>query len=229
MTKKTADDYAFEIKMLHYNIAALPAYHPDVEALENTLSGKLKKWADLVNIVVFAASNEQEPFTEEELGLPIRPMHLKSDSGFRQVADYLFQVNGTWGSLAIERKGVTRENGLMIGCDIYSSLFNKSNRERFKKEYLRFQADSRLDMFKVLCECSYGEFLSFTPPFNGKKRNVNHIGASVNSRVGSVAHFEDEGCHFIWAGNRERAVELYRSMIRHWVIRNYKQILKIEV
>lgn len=229
MPKKTADDYARDILQLSVELSTLPDFHPKYTTLEKTLSGKLKKWADLTDIVVFAASNEQEPFTEEELGLPIRPMHLKSESGFRQVADYLFQVNGTWGSLAIERKGVTRKNAHMVGCDLYSTLFNKSNRERFMKEFLRFQADSRLSSFKVLVECSYGEFISYTPLFNGRTRNTNHIGASVNSRVGTIASLEEDGCHIIWAGSRARAVELYKSMIRHWIIKNYKQILGIEV
>ncbi len=228
MPKKTVDSYADDIQHIHTELNKLPEYHPEYEKLEKKLSSQLGKWANLADIVVFAASNEQDPYTELELGLPVQPMALKSKSGYRQVADYLFQVNGIWSTLAVERKGVTRNNGNMKSCDLYSTLFNNSNRNRFKNEYIRFQADLRLKSFKVLVECSYEDFLSYTPLFNGNKRNSNHNGASINSRIGTITSLEEDGCHIIWTGNRERAIEMYRSMIRMWIIKNYASILDLK-
>lgn len=225
MSKKTVDSYVNDISSLHTELNKIPEYHPDYEKTNNKLSGQVRKWADMTDIIVFAASNEQDPFTEQELGLPIQPMALKLKSGYRQVADYLFQVNGIWSTLAVERKGVTRNNGNMRSCDLYSTLFNKSNRTRFKNEYLRFKADLRLTSFKVLCECNYEDFLSYTPLFNGNNRNLDHNGASINSRIGTITSLEEDGCHIIWTGNRERAIEMYRSMIRMWIIKNYASVL----
>ena len=229
MATKTVENYETTIKELYFKFQALPQFHPEYQKLEEQIARQVSKWADLVNVVVFAASNESLPWTEAELGLPIRPMHLKSDTGFRQVADYLFQVNDVWGSLAIERKGVTIKNQRMVGCDLYGTLFNRSNRERFRAELNRFKSDSRLDNFIVLCECSYGQFLTFSPKFSGNKLSpIDHNGASRQSRIGTIASLELDGCHVIFAGTRMMAIELYRAMIRMWVIKHYEIILNIK-
>ena len=227
--KKNIDDYEKCIKYYYLKLSTLPTFHPEYIKLEEQISRQVSKWADLVGIVVFAANNEHVPWTEKELGLPILPMPLKSDCGFQQTSDYLFQVGGMWGGLAIERKGVTRKNGYMQGCDLYSTLFNKSNRDRFKKEFLRFQQDPRLQQFFVICECSYGEYLSFAPRFSGKKLSpIYHNGASRQSRIGTLASLELDGCHVIFAGSRIMAIELYRAMIRIWVIKHYETILRLK-
>lgn len=67
------------------------------------------------------------------MGLPIKPMLSKKDTGFQQVGDYHVLINGKLATLVIERKGVTRNHSHMTGCDLYSTLFNKTNRDRFKK------------------------------------------------------------------------------------------------
>ena len=132
---KTIHDYEDAIKDYHTQLSVLPEYHPDYVKIEGQLFRQISKWADMVDVTIFVAKNEQAPYTEEEMGYPILPIPLKSKSGYQQVGDYLFQVNGIMSSIVIERKGVTRKNGRMIGCDLYSTLFNKSNRERFKKEF----------------------------------------------------------------------------------------------
>jgi len=228
MASKTVDNYETTIKDLHSKLSTLPPFHPEYNKLEEQIGRQVSKWCELVQIVVYRAENENTGWTEAELGLPIRPLPSKKDSGFQQTGDYLFIVNGVQSSLVIERKGVTRQNGYMKGCDLYSTLFQKTNRDRFKKEFARFQADSRLDTFLVIAECSYGEFLSFTPLFNGKKRNVNHIGASRQSRIGTIASLELDGCHVIFAGTWMMAIELYRAMIRNWILKNYEIILRLK-
>jgi len=228
MATKTALDYENTIREYYKKMQALPTYHPEYPKIEEQIGRQVSAWADLVQVVVCAAGNEQDPFTEKELGLPIRPMPLKKDSGFDQVGDYHCIVNGVMASLVIERKGVTREHGFMKSCDLYSTLFNKSNRDRFKKEFLRFQQDPRLQQFFVICECSYGEYLTFTPLFNGKKRNTNHIGASRASRIGTINSLELDGCNINFAGTRAMAIEKYRSMIRIWIIKNYEKIMRLK-
>jgi len=227
MATKTVEDYETTIRELHSKKHALPDYHPEYQKLDEQIGRQVNKWADLADICVFAANNEQTPITEKELGLPIRPMLKKKETSFNQTGDYHFTVNGKLASLVMERKGTTRQNGFMKSCDLYSSLFNRDNRDRFRNELSRFKCDERFDIFIVICECSYGEFLSFTPLFNGRTRNTNHIGASKASRVGTLCSLELDGCHVIFAGTRMMAIELYRSLIRQWCIKNYERILRL--
>ena len=157
-------------------------------------------------------------------------MFLKKDIGIDQTGDYAIFVNGTgkplqacFSSLLVERKGCTFENdklgGLtMIGCDIYQTLMNKSGRERFYREVERFHSDPRFERMEIYVECTFEEFLHFTPKFNGKKFNKNHIGATIASRVATINGLFEKGVSVRFIGSRKRAIEAYRSAIRLNVI-----------
>ena len=222
------EEYEIEIKKYHEAILD----YPDNENLKSKLNYRLGKWVDFLNIVIYRAENEQTGYTDKELGYKVKPMPLKSESSFNQVGDYHIYISDydVLSGLVIERKGVSRKKNIgMVSCDLYNTLFHKENRIRFKKEFARFQADLRLDTFKVIVECSYGEYLSFSPKFSGNKLSpIDHNGASRQSRIGTISSLELDGCHVIFAGTREMAIEMYRSMIRQWVIKHYQFILRLD-
>ena len=231
MSKKTIEEYEEEIKQLHNAVIE----YPEMDKIKTTLKHRLGKWTELSDIIITVAENEQTPWTEKELGLKTRPMHLKSESGRQQVGDYAIflerdglSVLECFSSLLVERKGCTytedARGGLtLVGCDLYSTLMKKSNRERFVREIERFHADPRFDRMVVIVECTYEEFLRFTPKFNGKKFNWNHRGASVASRVASINSLEERGVSVRFMGTRKRAIEVYVNMVRLNVMANYER------
>jgi hypothetical protein len=162
---------------------------------------------------------------------------LKKYINLNQVGDYQIFVNkcgnalkDSFSSLLVERKGCTFESDArggieMVGCDMYSTLMLRSNRERFYREILTFEKDERFTRMVVICECSYEQFLRFTPKFNGKEFNHNNTGATIASRVASVNALEERGVSVRFVGSRERAVESYKSMVRLNVIGCYERFI----
>jgi hypothetical protein len=69
--KKSLDDYAAEIRKLHDAIQE----YPESQTLRNRRSARLRKWASMLDILVLVASNEQKPYTSDEIGLPIKQSH----------------------------------------------------------------------------------------------------------------------------------------------------------
>ncbi|MCK5216626.1 MAG: hypothetical protein KAJ93_02495 [Methanosarcinales archaeon] len=235
MAKKTREQYEAEIRTLHHTIKEYGDI-PEVTKLKASLDRKLGRWFELLDICIIVANNEQTPWTTEELGFSTRPMPLKLKSGQQQVGDYQIFVNGTqhkwYSSLLVERKGCTYErdkrSGLtMIGCDLYSTMMNKAGRERFYREIDRFKQDSRFDQMVVMCECTYDQFLQFTPKFTGKKFNRNHVGASVASRVATINGLFERGVSVRFMGSRKRAIEAYRSAVRLNVIGCYERFIEL--
>lgn len=164
---KNKADYEQEIRELHHVIKE----YDDAEAvakLKNRLRGLLNAWYDLLDITVFIASNEQTPWSAEELGMKTRPMLLKKDIGHDQVGDYQFLVNGPgklvdrFGGLLVERKGCTRKNGVITSCDLHGTLMS-DHRDRFYREIDRFEKDGRFEKMIIITECSLEEFLNFLP------------------------------------------------------------------
>ena len=223
---KSIDDYAAEIRTLHIAIQE----YPESETLRNRLGARLGKWQALLDITVLAASNERKPWQDSEIGLPIEQMYTKDVSGFQQVGDYHFYLNdyNMFGGACIERKGVKRENGRMISCDLYSSFAKKDNRRRFYAEVERFKLDPRFDQFVLIAECSRGEFLSFKPAFNGKNYNKCNYGMNVPARRATLARLMAMGVYVDFAGTRTEAIESYRNLIVQWCRTRYKEILNIE-
>lgn len=248
MAKKTFDDYEKNIKQLHASIEE----YPEVDKLKATLKHRLGKWFGLLDITIFVASNEQTPWSSEELGHKTRPMLLKSECGMQQVGDYMIFVDGhgkslpdSFSSLLIERKGCTYESdargGLkMVGCDLYSTLLNKTKHTRFVEETKRFKESGQFDIMVVIAECSYNEYLNFKPPCVWKRdkkgkpiqkvhNNGQHFGASKESRIAVVSSlYADHGISVLFAGSRKNAIEAYKSMIRLNVMSNYERWIDCE-
>ena len=215
---KSIDDYAAEIRTLHIAIQE----YPESETLRNRLGARLGKWQALLDITVLAASNERKPWQDSEIGLPIEQMYTKDVSGFQQVADYQFFIGGSidqWGGLLIERKELS---------DFYSSMMRSENRLRLYRELDRYEADDRFTQMIIMVEGTMQEFLGYSPKFNGKTFNRNHIGANVASRRATIAGLYARGVPVLFCGSREQAVKLYPQMIRQYCIKNYVKILNLE-
>lgn len=215
---KTASDYAEEIKAL-YPVTT----EEDIQKLNRRVSSFVK----LLDITIFQAQNEQTPWTPDELGYSIRPMLLKENSGIQQVGDYqaYYSMPGRagWVGILAERKGGKK------GCeDLYSTLMNSENCARFYREIDRFQEDPRFTQMVVIAECSFEQYLLYQPPFVGKTRNTHHIGASVEARRGKIASLYARGVPVIFAGTRKNAIEVYKALIRQWLIKNYVSVLGLD-
>jgi len=225
MTKKTAQDYAADIIQIHSDLQRLPEYHPDVEKLIRQLSSRVSSWQALLDITHFIASNESIPWELEDCHT--EPMPLKSKTGYNQVCDYIYLIKNTclnqssdvWGLLCIERK--TKE-------DAYGTLMNRDGRDRFYREIAKYEADDRFNQMLIIVECTLADFLSYTPKFNGKRYNKNHIGASVESRRATVAGLYARGVPVLWAGSRIEAQKTYLQLVRQSIIKSYKSILNLE-
>ena len=228
--KKSTDNYAASILQLHVELQRLPEYHPDHEKIEDQLSRQLTAWSKKLNITVQVASNEQQPYTTDEIGYPCIPMATKQASGTPQTGDYVAYLDDydMFAGVLVERKGTTRESGRMIGCDLYSSFSKKDNRRRFEAEFKRYQKDPRFNLFVLIAECSYLEYLSFKPKFNGKNYNKTNFGMSVAARRGTIAKLDVMGCAVKFKGTRQHAVEYYHDLVLQWCRVNYERILNIE-
>ena len=225
-TKKTLADYENDIITLHNELKD----YPDSKTLQNKLSRRLSKWADMLDISVQAASNEQIQWTSDEIGFPTVPMPLKKDCAIRQTGDYVAYLNdyNQFCGLLVERKGVTRSNGRMISSDLYSTFSNEDNRRRFYAEVGRFNVDKRFDNFILICECSYLEYLSFKSAFNGKIYNRCNPGMNIPARQATIAKLYAVGCPVFFAGTRQAAVEMYRSLLLQWCRHNYSKIFNLD-
>lgn len=227
--KKSTDNYAASILQLHVELQRLPEYHPDHEKKQDQLSRQLTAWSKKLNITIHVASNEQVPYTVEELEYPMMPMSTIKAGGERQVGDYIFYLDDydMFGGLCVERKGTTRKGGRMVGCDLYSSFAKKDNRNRFYREIQRFKQDHRFDTMVLIAECSKGEYLTFKPSFNGNNYNRTNFGMNVAARRATIAKLEMMGVHVDFAGTRSEAVKSYRDLIIQWCRTRYTQILDI--
>jgi len=217
---KTIDDYAANILQLHVELQRLPPQHPDYEKIEDKLSRQKTAWVKKLDFNVRVAQ------------ITI-PMEKKAASGYNQTGDYTFEILNddqsiTIGGLCVERKGATRKNGRMVGCDLYSSFAKKDNRRRFEAEFKRYQKDPRFNLFVLIAECSYGEYLSFKPAFNGTNYNKTNFGMNVAARRGTIAKLITMGVVVYFAGTRQAAVELYHDLVLQWCRVNYKTILNID-
>lgn len=226
---KSIQDYENNIAGLHNGLID----YPESTTLQNKLSRKLTSWSKKLNILIHRASNEQTGWTTEEVGFNIIPMGTKNKTGFKQTGDYIAYLDDydMFCGLCVERKGVTRANGRVVGMDLYSTFANKDNRRRFNAEIERFEVDNRFDTMVLISECSRGEFLTFKPMFNGKnynKTNKTNYGMSIESRRATIAKLEIQGIHVDFAGTRREAIEHYKALITQWCRAHYKQMLKLK-
>ena len=227
---KSIDDYSASILQYHVDLQRLPPQHPDYEKIEDQLSRQLTAWGKKLNITVQVANNEQTEWNSGELGYTCIPMATKQVSGDRQTGDYVAYLDDydMFAGVLVERKGTTRKNGRMIGCDLYSSFSKEDNRRRFYAEVNRFTDDKRFDSMVLIAECSLGEYLSFKPAFNGKHYNTCNYGMNVPARRATIAKLYAIGCPVFFAGTRHYAVEMYHDFVVQWIRENYVKILNIE-
>ena len=199
------------------------------ECILKKVHRQVGKWADMLDVIVYVASNEKLPWTTEELGIPVLPMPTKLRTGISQVGDYITCVTtkkdgGThfWLPLVVERKGGKRMKGGNPE-DLYGTLMSTENRATFMRELDRFEQDPRFNCgkFIIIAECSYQDFIEYKPLFNGKKRNVG-FGASVNSREATIAKLDELGYQVVFAGSRTRGIRYYKTRIRQSIIMNYE-------
>jgi hypothetical protein len=220
---KTIQDYENAIRELHEQLLT----YPDSETLNKRMYIQLSAWEKLLPIIIFQAQQEQMPWTEQDLGYQVRPMPLKKNTDVQQTGDYqaYYQSVGYsgWIPFLVERKG-----GEKGPEDLYGTFSSKEHRERFYREIDRFKEDNRFERMYLIAECSYDDFLKYVPPFIGNKRNVNHICVSVETRRATIAGLYTRGCTVIFAGNRNRAIQMYKDLIRQWLIKNYSTVLGLD-
>lgn len=200
-------DYIPEIRKLH-----------NENAIQNStkISYRINKWIKQQNIIIYVASNEQKPW--ENLQYNTYPMLRKEDIGYKQVGDYQAYIKSinTFVPLLVERKTV---------ADLYGTLMQTENRQRFYKEINTFEADHRFNQFVLIAECSYNQFLKYKPKFQGIKLNTKKYGATVDAKRGSISSLISRGIITIFAGSRLQARKLYVSMIKQSIIKNYPELV----
>jgi len=221
--KKTAFDYKASIIKKYAELQA----DPTNETLQNQLNYLAGKLEENTKKTIIRANNEGNPWEETELKMTIRSMPTKAESGKYQTADYIcyYEVAGHSGycGLLVERKGGDKKKG--GPQDIYGTLMVQENCARFYREIERFKKDKRFNQMVVIAECSYEQFLLYSPPFIGKERNSEHIGASAEARRGKIASLYARGVPVVFAGTRYNAIETYKALVRQWIIKNYDTIL----
>ena len=153
---KGIKDYADDILQTHDELNGLIDCHPDYDKTNARLSRQLTKWSNLLNISVQVANNETTPWLESEIKLRCIPMQQKKDTKYRQTGDYVAYLDDydMFVGLCVERK--TRE-------DLYGTLMNKERRERLYREISRYESDPRFNLFMLIAECNYEEFLQYVP------------------------------------------------------------------
>lgn len=220
---KTIEQYAQEIKEL-YN---LTLKYPDSEKIQRQLKNRISSWVYHLDITIFVASNEQQPWTSEELGYPTRSMLLKQHTEIKQVGDYQAYYEGGgvagWVRMLVERKG--GKKGME---DLYGTLINADSCARFYRQIETYQADDRFSHMVVIAECTLTDFLRYVPAFNGNKRNYDHIGASVESRIAKINSLYIRGIPVLFAGTRAQAIAMYKGLVRQWLLKNFKSVLKLK-
>lgn len=167
---KTVNDYQNRIKQLHI-ILQTTTNEIERTTYQNQLKVQLKAWAGKVMVIIESPGNEQNPWTFEELGRPVRPMGLKGETGKRQTGDYLINVcvneenvggkPAIWRYLpiVIERKGGKRSKKKVNGeyvygpgkggpQDLYGSLYGKTELKDGSIRHNRDRLHEEIDRFK---------------------------------------------------------------------------------
>jgi len=137
-------------------------FSDDPHKTKEQLKRQLRAWLDEhVTITCITDTREQLPYTEEETG-------LKHVTDTLKTGDYSFYAswkeddgtkNRFYLDLIIERKG---ENNLSGGPDdLYGTLMNHKQRERFYRELGRLKNEKML----VFAECTKASFMAHFPNF----------------------------------------------------------------
>ena len=241
--KKLVGTYVQEIELLHNTIKSMEE-GPDRTKKETQLHRKVATWENKLNKVIYVANNEQTPWPLfEAVGLPVLPMKTKVESGHLQVGDYIccvFIEDGRPGKphshhkylpLVVERKTVG---------DLYSSIVPADNWARFKREINRFHEDNRFNNMAIITETDLTKFLSYKPEFiikyvvlkNGKKiaKKVFNTNKPISPEVtmAKVAKCYVLNAPVLFAGNTNKAMHMYRNLIRQTIIEQYADLLGLK-
>ena len=201
MRLKTVADYETEILEL-----------AKFTEMESKLEYKLTKWFNKSSIVVYVAQNEKQPWTEIDIGFKCEPMRTKSKTGYSQVGDYMFSINGVLGSLVVERKSLE---------DLFGTLF--VGRDRFYREIERYESDERFDEMYIIAETSLVAFLDYKP-YNPRKREYITT-FSKQRKIGTISSLFARKCPVIFASDKNNAARLYGAMIRQHVLKNWRRYI----
>ena len=145
-----------DILLLHKKINRITDYHPDYDKINDQLSRQLTAWANILNISVQVAKNEQLPWKTEEIGYTCGPMITKKESLVAQTGDYVafLEDYNQYAGICTERKTLQ---------DLYGSLMDKEQKSRLYREIARYAADTRFNKFILIAECDYEDFLTYVP------------------------------------------------------------------
>lgn len=192
-------------------------YHHDNEI--SKVEYNIKKMIEdgYIKIVCNVDTREQLPYTPEEINLPCNT--IKNDVGDYNFIIFIDQGEGY--------KTVRMEAGVIIErktCqDLYGTLMNRNNRERFYKEIERFHKDESLNQFLIFAECSLAEFYSYVIP--SKRRYMQReIQKTLASRRATIAGLRERGVHVCFEGSRVNAVKDVKPAVTQWICKNYKKV-----
>ena len=218
----------------------------------NPSNSMLNTWYNLIlkNNLVFVQvdTREQQPITEDELGLPTQRATL-------QTGDYMVKVKNHTIRLLFERKSVQ---------DLYGTLFY--GRDQFYNEIERFQVSKEFDSFLIVVEGSLDDFLKYVPPrkackfctyFTKNPGEANYIGVCNCPGHENIARINDQckefidkelwedrivsmlnskkatinslncrpGIKVIFCGSRPEMVEMFEDMIKQYCLQNFEMII----
>lgn len=154
---KARTDYEYEIMVLRDAIRDDPRNTTDYK---KTLNKRISKWVEKLDITIFQANNEQNPLPATWLKYPVKPMLRKTETGYDQVGDYIFFIDGhphpienKLGGIIFERKNI---------FDLHGTLYG--DRSRFNAEIERFHNTIWADKLVILVECLEADFYNMVVP-----------------------------------------------------------------
>ena len=172
------------------------------------------KWAERVPLNFFVASNEQKPYTVEDLGYETHPMPLKKESGVQQTGDYHCYLPdyNTHTGLVWERKELS---------DFYNTIVH--GRDRFFRECQRAVDNPSIDYMMIGIEGTSEKFMKLRPA-GGKGAHPSARAAMVESLP---ARF---GYNVIpkWYGGRKYAAKGLIKQNQLWIKYNFFKILGLK-
>ena len=212
---KSRSDYEFEIRALRDAIRDDPHNQEEYHA---KLYKLVPNWMETLPVTVFVANNEQTPWDVESIGFSYCPMPTKSVTCPHQVGDYQYWIDvpgvdamSTFGPLLVERKSLS---------DFYGTMFG--GRERFYKEVDRYNRDARFNQMLVVIEADISDWYSFRPKVSRSYDETSRTrSVTLEDKRVCLASLLARGVMPVFAGNRDHAVKLYRSLVRQNIIKNW--------
>ncbi len=197
-------------------LSNIKKYHDegDIKKVEYQIKKMIEE--NYIKFVCNVDTREQLPYSSDEIGLPTNT--IKNDVG-----DYNFIIFIETGE---GYKTVRKEAGVIIErktCqDLYGTLMQSKNRERFYREIARAKG---LD-FYLFAECSKAEFLAYVIPSKRSKMGY-WVAKLLKSKRATIAGLEARGVHVCWQGSRKESCLSVRPTAEQWIIKNYEKVFKL--